>query len=86
MRIRVVVTGRSYQLADDVPAELELSAEATVQQAIDQINTHLADGAELPGSCLVAVSGRHLGRIADGPQHALRDGDELVLVAPVAGG
>ena len=38
------------------------------------------------GSCLVVVSGRHLGTIARHENIALAATDELMLIAPVAGG
>ena len=40
----------------------------------------------LSASCLVAVSGMHLGTLADHRPQTLKDGDELLLLAPVAGG
>ena len=40
----------------------------------------------LPPTCLVIVNGRHLGTIASCESCVLRAGDELTLLAPVAGG
>ncbi|MFT5527760.1 MAG: molybdopterin converting factor small subunit [Pirellulaceae bacterium] len=85
MKIQVVVTGRSYHLADDIPEEIELAADATLNTAISDINSRLGDQ-PLPDSCLLAVGGKHMGTIAQHADVALRDGDEIVLIAPVAGG
>lgn len=86
MRIRLVITGRSYHMAEHLPDEIELPAAATLDDALAAIAQRLADGPPLPSSCLVAVSGEHLGTIAHHRSQQLRDGDELVLIAPVAGG
>lgn len=85
MKIRLVVTGRNYNTADSLPEELQLDDAATLQDALQSISTQLGE-AQLPASCLIAVSGQHVGTLASHQARELRDGDELVLIAPVAGG
>lgn len=86
MKIRVVVTGRSYHTADPLPDELEMPAGGYVDDALGTLEKHLPEGQSFPASCLVIVSGQHLGTMASHENRALRDGDELALIAPVAGG
>jgi len=86
MRVRVVITGRSYDAAANVPDEITLPEEATLHDALQAITAAMPDGRPLPASCLVAVSGAHLGSLGSHPSRKLADGDELVLIAPVAGG
>lgn len=86
MKISVMVTGRSYHLTEGLPDELTLPDGGTVDDAIAALSAQLADGAQFPPSCLVAVSGQHLGTLASHETRVLSDGDELTLIAPVAGG
>ena len=86
MNIRVIVTGRSYHTATSLPDVLELPEEATIQSALDQIGAMLPEESALPKSCLIALSGQHVGSIANFEDRQLSDGQELTLVAPVAGG
>ena len=86
MKVRVVITGRSYHTASEIPAQLDLPEGSSVAHAVDELEKLLADGAKFPASCLVAVSGQHLGTRANLPTRTLNDNDELMLVAPVAGG
>lgn len=84
MRIKLFITGRMYHLADDAPDSLELAEQASLADAVAALQQDLPQ--PLPESTLVSVAGRHcgsIGQLSDGP---LRDGDELMLVAPVAGG
>lgn len=86
MKINLHVSGRGYHLAAQVPESLELADGATVMEAIAQLSKLLPDTQALPESCLVILAGKHLGalsRLTDAPLH---DGDELLLLAPVAGG
>jgi len=85
MKIRITYLGRSYQHAETLPEQIELADESSLASAVEQVNTLLGD-AELPSSCLVTVSGEHVGSVAHFTDRTLRDGDELVLIAPVAGG
>ena len=86
MKIRVVLTGRSYHTAASLPAELELPAGASLNDALNQINAVLTAESALPDSCLIAIGGQHVGTVANHPDVELQDGQELVLIAPVAGG
>lgn len=86
MRIRIVVMGRSYHLTQDLPEELELAAGATIDDALAELAARLPAGERFSASCLVAVTGRHLGTLADHAAYVLQPGDELTLIAPVAGG
>jgi len=85
MKIRLVVTGRNYNLAEQLPPEVELNESATTDDALKLITSLLGD-AELPATCLVTVAGQHLGTLDNHQPRELREGDELVLIAPVAGG
>lgn len=85
MKIRLVVTGRNYNLAEQLPPELELNESATTDDALKFITSFLGD-TELPLSCLVTVAGQHLGTLANHQSRQLHEGDELVLITPVAGG
>lgn len=82
--IRLIISGRSYHLAQEIPARWELAEENTLDDFLVLINARLP--APLPASCLVAVSGTHLGTVGQHKPRVLHDGDEVVLIAPVAGG
>ena len=86
MRTPVIFAGRSYHLAEQLPEALDLPAGSTVDDALRVLSTHLPDDQPFPPSCLVAVSGEHLGTIAAHRPRTLTTGDELILIAPVAGG
>lgn len=85
MKIRITYLGRSYQHAETLPDQIDLESGSTIVDAVQQVNALLGE-TELPGSCLVTVSGEHVGSVASYTDRPLRDGDELVLIAPVAGG
>lgn len=84
MHIRVVITGRNYHALGHAPLELELPEGSTVEAALESVAQRL--GQPLPETCLVAVSGDHLGTVRTHVPRELRAGDELLLLAPVAGG
>ena len=86
MKIRVVLTGRSYHTADSVPAVLDLAEGASLDDALNQINAARTEETVLPDSCLIAIGGQHVGTVASHPDITLQDNQELVLIAPVAGG
>jgi len=86
MKIRLVLTGRSYHRAAELPETLDLPEGASVQTALDRVNAALPADAALPASCLIAVDGKHLGSVGKFEDAPLSDGQELTLVAPVAGG
>jgi molybdopterin converting factor small subunit len=86
VNIRLTISGRSYDVAETVPRELTLDEGATVDDALLALAGHLKNGAALADTCLVAVGGTHLGTITQHEPRQLGDGDELVIIAPVAGG
>jgi len=86
MNIRIVISGRSYDAASQLPDTLELPDGATVDQALDAIEQLLGGGATLPATALIAAAGQHLGTRAQHADAKLNDGDELVILTPVAGG
>jgi molybdopterin converting factor small subunit len=86
MNIKVVFTGRSYHLAEMLPDELTLSENATLADAISELQSRLPAEERLPSSCLVTVAGEHLGTLDNHRERQLVHGEELVLIAPVAGG
>jgi molybdopterin converting factor small subunit len=86
LNVRVVFVGRRYDAAQSVPELLCLPEGATVDDALTAIQAGLDGGSPLDVSCLVAVSGLHLGTLASHDPRVLSDGDELLLLAPVAGG
>ncbi len=86
MEIRIVVTGRSYHTAASIPPTLVLAEGASLDDALQQINEALDEGATLPGSCLIAIDNQHVGTVASHANMDLRCGQEMVLIAPVAGG
>ena len=86
MKVRIVVTGRRYDAANEIPEHLTLPEACSIDEALAAIARLCPAGKGLPESCLVAVSGTHLGTLRRHKPHVLSDGDELVLIAPVAGG
>ena len=86
MQIRVILTGRSYHNAAALPDVLELAEDAQVSDALAAINQQLPGEAPLAASCLIALAGQHIGSVANFTDRPMLDGQELTLVAPVAGG
>ncbi len=86
MRIRLVVTGRRYHGARSLPAELDLPDGSMLGEALASVGGLMAEGERLPESALIAVGGTHLGTVGRHEPRRLRDGDELVILMPVAGG
>ena len=86
MKVKVVISGRSYETAESVPEHLTLPDACSLGDALRSLAEFLPVGRTLPASCLVAVSGTHLGTLGNHAPRELRDGDELVVIAPVAGG
>jgi molybdopterin converting factor small subunit len=86
MKIRLMVSGRNYQAAMQLPDELDLTDDATLDAALARLEELMPEGASLSPNSLVAVAGTHVGTLSAHPDKDLRDGDELVVVAPVAGG
>jgi hypothetical protein len=77
--------GRAASSSSPLPAELELSAGATLADALAALRA-LSGGSRWHDSTIVAVSGRHAGTLAKHAPLPLQENDELLLLAPVAGG
>jgi len=86
MRIHIVLTGRADPGGDQFPGQLELPEDSHVSDAVAAIKDSLPEGESLPKSCLLAVAGRHLGTLDQHENRLLADGQELLLIAPMAGG
>jgi molybdopterin converting factor small subunit len=86
MIVKVMIAGRGYDAAQHIPEQLALAEQATLDDALEAINRLLPDGHPLAASCLVAISGEHVGTVGVHPSRRLHEGDELVIIAPVAGG
>lgn len=86
MRVNLAISGRNYDAAKALPRHLDLPEGCRLDEAIGTLAALFPSGQRLPDSCLVAVSGVHLGTLGKHRAHQLKDGDELLLIAPVAGG
>lgn len=86
MKIRVILSGRHYDAAQGVPESLDLPEGCSLADALRTLSGLLPPERPLAPSCLVAVSGAHQGTVAACRERTLQDGDELVVIAPVAGG
>ena len=86
MQVRLTISGRSYDAAAQIPDQLTLHEGSSLDDALQAIARLMPEGKDLPKSCIVAVSGKHLGTLGSHRPHTLEEGDELVLIAPVAGG
>jgi hypothetical protein len=86
MQLRFMMMGRSYDASAQLPESVELTDGATIEEALEAIDKLLPAGQTLPASCLVVLTGRHLGTVARHEATTVSALDELVLIAPVAGG
>jgi|GEM_PF-812132 len=86
LKIRLIISGRGYDAAQHVPAQWNVPESTTLATLIQSVQERMPVGHKLAPSCLVAVSGTHLGTLARHTPRELREGDEVVLIAPVAGG
>jgi molybdopterin converting factor small subunit len=86
MILRVVLTGRHDHASSRIPESIALPDGSTVGAALQEIATCFPDEQPLPPTCLVVLAGNHLGTVAQHDDRPLNDGDELLLIAPVAGG
>ncbi len=83
MKVRVKITGRQYPESGSIPEVLELPEGASLDEALSAVRAwQCALG---PGT-MVAVCGEHLGTVADHRERTLREGDEVLIFSPVAGG
>lgn len=87
MRIRVKISGRLYDASTTSPAVLDLDPGATVDDALEALRARERAGADrIIPQALLAVSGEHLGTVADHAPRVLVEDDELLIFAPMAGG
>lgn len=86
MKVRILISGRSYHAAESIPEYLTLPEGCSVSDALQVLTGLVPDGNTLPDSCLVAVSGTHLGTLRSHLERTLQEDDELLVIAPVAGG
>ncbi len=86
MKVRIVFTGRGYDVSEKLPGELTLEEGASVEDALTLLSQQTPEDVSLPATCLVAVSGKHLGTLANFESRVLHEGEEILLIAPVAGG
>ena len=86
MQVRVFLSGRRYDAADSLPAELSLPDGCSLGIALATLLELLPAEQRPAGSCLIAVSGTHMGTLSNHRDTVLRPGDELLLLSPVAGG
>jgi len=86
MKIRIAFTGRNYHQGGNATSDFELNEGATLVDAIAALSQSMAEEASLPASCLIARNGAHVGAVGNPPPTPLSDGDELLFIAPVAGG
>jgi len=86
MKLKIIITGRAYHATASLPDELTLPDSATLDDALAALAELSPDDQPLSDNCIVALSGRHLGTLGTHETAPLTDGDELALIAPVAGG
>jgi len=86
MLIRIAYLGHAYHQAVHLPAQLEVREGADVAAALVTVQQWVGSEFTLPPTCLVIVNGRHLGTVARCESWVLNAGDELALLAHVAGG
>jgi molybdopterin converting factor small subunit len=86
MKLRVLISGRGYDAAEGIPIEWEVAEGTTLSELVRAVNQRLPPRHPLPPACLVAVSGVHLGTVGRLAPRELQEADEIVFVAPVAGG
>jgi len=86
MRISIAITGRLYDATLVLPRTLDLPAGAPVDEALAMLRS--AAGAEKPLAprALLAISGEHIGTVANHEPRTLVANDELLIFSPVAGG
>ncbi len=86
MQVHVVLSGRNYDLAEHLPKQLDLPDGCSLDEALERLGALLPEGRQFPATTLLAVSGTHLGTLGSHGSCQLKEGDELILVVPVAGG
>ncbi|MHB8898854.1 MAG: MoaD/ThiS family protein [Thermoguttaceae bacterium] len=82
----MIVSGRNYQLAEPFPDQLDLPEGTTLDDVLGLLSARFSPGRTFPPSCLLGVSGKHVGSVGSHRPVVLKDHDEIVIFAPVAGG
>jgi hypothetical protein len=86
VNVRLMVSGRGYQASESLPQSLALPEGCSLDEALQTLASLMPADRRLDGRCLIAVSGTHLGTVRSHRPYVLREGEELVVIAPVAGG
>jgi molybdopterin converting factor small subunit len=81
MQVRILLFAGYRELAGTAELRLELGAPATVEDAVSALRGRGGALARLPPRPAAAVN-----QVYAPPGQPLRDGDELALLPPVAGG
>jgi sulfur carrier protein ThiS len=84
VRITVTTTGRLHSVTSGTRV-FDLPAGASVDDVLAALKGEDGEAAPSP-QALVAVSGDHIGTVADHEQRTLVDNDEVLIFSPVAGG
>jgi hypothetical protein len=86
MQVRIHVSGRNYHRAAALPQRLTLPDGCPLDAALEALAAALPEGEHWQETCLLAVAGVHVGTWRDHRPAVLREGDEILLLMPVAGG
>ncbi|MFZ5831195.1 MAG: MoaD/ThiS family protein [Planctomycetota bacterium] len=86
IHVELMISGRNYHQSGSLPRKLSLHEGATIDDALAAVQAALPEDAKLPRSCLIAVSGTHIGTVGSHQAATLKPGDELMLFLPIAGG
>lgn len=81
MKLRLQIMGRRSSGSETLPSELDLAPHATLYDVCAALRS-----TDLSPATLIVVSGKHVGTLGNHPPLVLRDGDDLLLLAPIAGG
>ena len=81
MNVRVLIFGILADKLGRREATLTLDAGATVRHLLSRLERDYPDIAAMRGKLATAVNMEYVG-----PDHVLRDGDEVALIPPVSGG
>lgn len=79
--VRCRLFARYAEVVGHTEVTAELRPNASVADAVTLLRAGVPNGAQLPERPLVAVNQTHVLH-----EHLLRDGDELALLPPLAGG
>ncbi len=86
MKVRLTLMGRGYDRTSSLPSEVDVTLGACLGDVLHLIQSHYGELVPLSTSWLVVVNGQHLGTVERYEDVELRERDDLMLIAPVAGG